>query len=121
MLANLSQIRGICECRYWGANPGGVPKILSLVASIARIFGPRLLKFFVHKPAPSVYGALKDSSSDPVSSLARQASASLINAYKYSDFPLSTSQVVSLFNSALDSPQLASAQANKFKLLNEAM
>ena len=105
-------------CSYWGSNPGGVPKILSLVASIARIFGPRLLKFFVHKPAPSFYGALKDTSSDPMSSLARE---SLINAYKYSDFPLSTSQVVSQFNSALDSSETASAQAMKFKLLNEAM
>jgi hypothetical protein len=109
------------HCRYWGGNPGGVPKILSLVASIARIFGPRLLKFFAHRPPPSVYGALKDTSADPVSSLARQASASLINAYKYSDFPLSAPQVVSLFNAALDSPQLASAQADKFKLLNEAV
>ena len=91
------------------------------MASIARIFGPRLLKFFVHKPAPTVYGALKDTSSDPMSALAREASASLINSYKYRDFPLSPGEVVAQFNSALDSPDLASSQAMKFQSFNEAM
>lgn len=66
-------------------------------------------------------GAIKDSSPDAMSSLAREGSASLINAYAYNDFPLTTGEVVSQFNDALSAPGLAAQQATKFQQYNEAV
>eukprot|EP00250_Pteridium_aquilinum_P010675 c19556_g1_i1 orf=284-985(-) len=106
---------------FFGRNPGSVPRILSLVSTLAKLFGPRLLKFFSgHKP-PTLLGALKDVSPMPIPSLAREGSASLINSYAVKDFPLTSSQVISQFNDALESPEVAAQQALKFQQLNEGV
>lgn len=95
--------------------------MLSLVSTLAKLFGPRLLKFFSGRKAPTMYGALKDVSPLPIPSLMREGAASLINSYTLKDFPLSSSQVVDQFNAALDTPAAASQQALKFQHLNEGV
>eukprot|EP00250_Pteridium_aquilinum_P004314 c14533_g1_i1 orf=44-712(+) len=104
--------------KFWMGHPVQVPKILSLVSSLAKLFGPQVLKFIGHK---TVMGAIKDTSPEAMPSLAREGAASLINAYAYKDFPLSTMDVVSRFNNALSSPELAAQQALTFQRYNEAV
>ncbi|MCO5578843.1 hypothetical protein L7F22_032690 [Adiantum nelumboides] len=112
---------GMGTSGFFGRNPNRIPKLLSLVSTLAKLFGPRLLKLLKGRKPPTILGALKDTSPLPFSSLAREATSSLINAYSYKDFPLSTGQVVSQFNAALDTPQTIAQQALKFQQLNEGV
>ncbi|MCO5563458.1 hypothetical protein L7F22_017100 [Adiantum nelumboides] len=112
---------GMGTSGFFGRNPSRIPKLLSLVSTLAKLFGPRLLKLLKGRKPPTILGALKDTSPLPFSSLAREATASLINAYSYEDFPLSAGQVVSQFNAALDTPQTTAQQALKFQQLNEGV
>ncbi|KAH7297903.1 hypothetical protein KP509_25G017800 [Ceratopteris richardii] len=106
---------------FFRNNPSRIPQILSLVSSLVKLFGPRLLKFFANRKSPTLLGALKTESNAPIDFLSREATASLINTYVYHDFPLSTAEVVEQFNAALQTPELLSAQALKFQQLNEAV
>lgn len=104
---------------YWGRNPLKVPKILSLVTTIVKIFGPRALKVFGSRQ--TLYGALTDTNPDEMSALAREGTASLINSYAVQGFPLSTASVLMLFDNALTSTDSAAQQAIVFQQLNEAV
>lgn len=99
-------------------HPLKVPKLLSLLSTLAKLFGPRLLKVIGDR---SMMGAIKDESPEAMPSLAREGAASLINAYAYKDFPLSTMDVITHFNNALSSPELAAEQALTFQRFNEAV
>ncbi|KAH7442542.1 hypothetical protein KP509_03G093300 [Ceratopteris richardii] len=106
---------------FFKLNPGSIPKVLSLISSLVKLFGPRLLKFFQHGKPPSLLEALKTESNLPIDVLNREASASLINTYLYKDFPISAADVIAQFNSALESPEMIAVQAIKFQQLNEGV
>ncbi|KAI5065172.1 hypothetical protein GOP47_0019867 [Adiantum capillus-veneris] len=104
--------------KFWKGNPGRIPKLLSLVSTLGKLFGPRILGLLGHK---TMMGAIKDESPEAFPSLAREGATSLINAYAYKDFPLAAMDVVKEFNGALNSAELAREQALKFQRLNEAL
>ncbi|KAH9290498.1 hypothetical protein KI387_034615 [Taxus chinensis] len=104
------------SCDFWSSNFGSWPDILSTMSTIASIFG---------KPASSMFPssmtllqALQNSNSDPYSSLLKQASASMLNAFVYKNFKFSPEDVKAKFGAALTSPRAAGAQAFQFAQAN---
>ncbi|KAH9300782.1 hypothetical protein KI387_012365, partial [Taxus chinensis] len=111
-------MQGIGEgsCDFWSSNFGSWPDILSTMSTIASIFG---------KPASSMFPssmtllqALQNSKSDAYSSLLKQASASMLNAFAYNNFEFSPEDVKAKFGAALTSPRAAAAQASEFARAN---
>ncbi|KAH7420723.1 hypothetical protein KP509_13G019300 [Ceratopteris richardii] len=116
---------GTGTSEYWINNLDRVPPALSLLWSLAKIFGSRIIKFFGN--ALTLLGAITNPSNDPFASLAREATISLLNAYTSPGFPLSPGDVLSIVNNALsydDNDQLGVMVQNlaqQFQLYNEAV
>ena len=112
-------VLALASCRYWSKHGSGFPNILSLLGTLARIFGGR---------TPSVYGgqmtlmqALVNPNQDEFSFLAREGAASLLNAYTLQNFAYSPEEVRLRFNSALVTPESAYKQAVDFRQANIAV
>ena len=65
--------------------------------------------------------ALVNPNQDEFSALARQGTASLLNAYTFPNFAFTPAQVRENFNSGLESPEAARHQASLFEQANLAV
>ncbi|GLJ36181.1 hypothetical protein SUGI_0726130 [Cryptomeria japonica] len=104
------------SCDFWSSNYGSWPHILSTMSSIISIFGQPAFPMF--PSSMTLLQALQNRKTDSYSSLLKQASASLLNAYAYKNFVYSSEDVKKMFVAALSSPQAAAAQASEFERAN---
>lgn len=108
-----------CTAQYWSEGKESWPRMLPVVSTVAKVLGSGALEGYGNSQL-TVLEAMKMEERDGYSSLLKQSSTALVNAYSREGFPFAPWRVKTLFIESLVSQQAAAAQAARFRSANEA-
>lgn len=108
-----------CTAQYWSEGKESWPRMLPVMSTVAKVLGSGALEGYGHSEL-TVLDAMKMEERDGYSSLLKQSSTALVNAYSREGFPYAPWRVKTLFIESLVSQQAAAAQAARFRSANEA-
>lgn len=108
-----------CTAQYWIEGKETWPRMLPVVSTVAKVLGSGALEAYGHSEL-TVLDAMRIEERDGYSSLLKQSSTALVNAYSRVGFPYQPWRVKTLFIQSLVSQQAAAAQAAQFRSANEA-
>lgn len=118
-IKNTTTAKVKCTAQYWSEGKETWPRMLPVGSTVAKLLGSGALEAYGHSEL-TVLDAMRMEERDGYSSLLKQSSAALVNAYSREGFPYSPWRVKTLFIESLVSQQAAAAQAAKFRSANEA-
>lgn len=108
-----------CTAQYWIEGKETWPRMLPIVSTVGKVLGSGAFEAYGH-PELTVLDAMRMEEHDGYSSLLKQTSTALVNAYSREGFPYQPWRVKTLFIQSLVSQQAAAAQAAQFRSANEA-
>lgn len=100
---------------FWKTHPAWIWGLFGYWGTVGGVFGAPTLGSSLN-----LQQALANTRSDGIGSLYREGTASLLNSMVSNKFPYTTQEVKDRFVVALSSDKAAAAQAQLFKVANEA-
>ncbi|GLJ10368.1 hypothetical protein SUGI_0126970 [Cryptomeria japonica] len=114
--------KAACTAKYWGMNDRkeAWPRMVPVSSSVAKVFGSQALEAYGPTLTLLQAMAMKEGKNDGYSSLIKESSAALVNAYGRPGFLFTAWRVKTLLIQSLVSEEAASAQAARFRIANQA-